>query len=187
MPPWSLHHLTIAFMASPISLLRPGDAVKPASSPYSTVIAVSVTPWSVAPLASPLPHGDARSPNLPDVAASLAVVVVSLALLSRLLPHAAASIPPTKRTHNSRSHDRRITQTPCVNARRSARRLPPRTDVSDRRGCRPDADGTGRYAPMLRRSTTERRLFGTRRRRLPVWSATSSDTAWIARSCNRCS
>src|SRR4051794_7944950 len=123
MPPWSLHHLTIAFMASPISLLRPGDPLNPASSPYSTVIAVSVTPWSVEPLASPLPHGDARSPNLPDEVAPLAVVVVLSALSLRLLPHAAATRPPITKTHNSRSHDRRITHTPRVNARRPAKRL----------------------------------------------------------------
>src|SRR5882724_2842006 len=97
MPPWSLHHLIIACMASDCSWLRPGAAEKPWSSPKPIVICVSVTPFSVAPLALPLPHGDARSPNLPDVAASFTVVVVS-ALLLRLLPHAAATRPPIMRT-----------------------------------------------------------------------------------------
>src|SRR3954468_14613383 len=111
MPPWSLHHLMNACMASDCSWLSLGDDAKPWSSPKPIVIDVSVTPFSVAPLALPLPHGDARSPNLPEDAAFSVVVVLLSALLSRLLPHAAASIPPTKRTHNSRSHDRRITQT----------------------------------------------------------------------------
>src|SRR3954451_13556351 len=64
MPPCVLHHLIIAWTASPTSCERPGAEVKPRSSPNPIVIAVSVAPWSVAPFASPAPQGDGRSPKV---------------------------------------------------------------------------------------------------------------------------
>src|SRR5690606_40435717 len=64
MPPCSLHHSIMAATASPISLDRPGADGKPRSSPNPMVMASSVTPWSVAPLASPGPHGDGSVPNV---------------------------------------------------------------------------------------------------------------------------
>src|SRR3954453_6545920 len=56
-----------ALMLSPISLFRPGDCAKPRSSPYPISMLLSVTPRSVAPLASPLPHGESRVPNFEAV------------------------------------------------------------------------------------------------------------------------
>ena len=63
MPPWALHQATIALTASPISWSRPGLPEKPRSSPYAMLIVVLVTPWSVAPVAWPLPHGEGSVPN----------------------------------------------------------------------------------------------------------------------------
>src|SRR5262245_38776364 len=85
MPPWSSHHLIMAFMASLSSWFRPGDWAKPASSPYPIVICLSATPCSVAPLASPFPQGEATSPNIVAfgwvvlVAAAVVVAAAELA------------------------------------------------------------------------------------------------------------
>src|SRR5258705_11214177 len=75
MPPWSLHHLIIPLTALAISCCRPGEPEKPASSPYSMVIDVSVTPCSVVPLASPLPQGESSVPNFTAAGAAVVAVV----------------------------------------------------------------------------------------------------------------
>src|SRR5258706_12368612 len=90
MPPWSLHHLIIPLTALAISCCRPGEPENPASSPYSMVIDVSVTPCSVAPLASPLPQGESSVPNFTAAACAVVVAVVpEVGELPRPLLHAA--------------------------------------------------------------------------------------------------
>ncbi len=64
MPPSSLQASTITWAAAVISALSPGDDANPWSSPAPMVIVSSVTPWAVAPDASPGPHGHGASPNI---------------------------------------------------------------------------------------------------------------------------
>src|SRR6516165_8653824 len=71
-------------------------------------IDVSVTPWSVAPLADPGPHGDARVPNM--FAAGAAVVPPPPPVVAvvdedepRLLLHAPAAKAPTAATPSRRT------------------------------------------------------------------------------------
>src|SRR5271170_3179643 len=66
MPPSASHQAIIALTASPISWSRPGLPEKPRSSPYAMLIVESVTPWSVAPVACPLPQGDGSVPKVAD-------------------------------------------------------------------------------------------------------------------------
>src|SRR4051794_35690716 len=107
MPPCSLHQPIMALTASPISWLRPGAEAKPRSSPYPMVMSSSVTPWSVAPAASPSPHGDSRSPKV--VVADAGVVDASPLLLwpssslLRLEPHALALSASASATTPSRA------------------------------------------------------------------------------------
>src|SRR6187402_1879343 len=56
------------------------------------VIVSSVTPWSVAPAASPSPHGDSRSPNAAAVASADSLPAASwlASSPSRSAPHAPA-------------------------------------------------------------------------------------------------
>ena len=67
MPPWALHQAIMALTASPISWSRPGLPEKPRSSPYAMLMVEFVTPWSVAPVASPFPQGDGSVPNVAPV------------------------------------------------------------------------------------------------------------------------
>src|SRR5438105_9772526 len=101
-------------MASPIWCSSPGCEANPRSSPKPMVMLVSVTPWSVAPLADPGPQGDASVPNLvPADADDFAVVVVDPAelLLLREDPHPAATRTSTSRTP-SQDHGLRFKPTP---------------------------------------------------------------------------
>src|SRR5271167_2760146 len=85
-------------------------------------IEVSVTPWSVAPLALPGPHGDRRVPNVLAAAAAevLAPVVVEAAAdvdgdEPRVLLHAEASRASAATAVSPRNdHVRRSTSLPPV-------------------------------------------------------------------------
>src|SRR5579871_4528348 len=83
-------------------------------------IDVSVTPWSVAPLASPLPHGDGRVPNISPAAAVVVVAPAAPPVVAdgaavvdvdepRLLLHAPAASAATAATPSRRTKVLRCT------------------------------------------------------------------------------
>jgi len=84
-------------------------------------MAVSVTPWSVAPLALPGPHGEARVPKVfdddddDDDDDDVVVELPDDAVPERLLLQAAASSPSARTAVNPRNHHlKRCTKpSPC--------------------------------------------------------------------------
>src|ERR1700738_5268873 len=64
-PPAALHQSTKVVAESNSSWLSPGATVAPGSDIVPTLIVVSVTPGSVAPLAVPGPHTPLREPKSP--------------------------------------------------------------------------------------------------------------------------
>src|SRR3954470_4234292 len=103
MPPASLHHLLKTSAVSNSSWSRPGRPEKPGSANVPTLISVGVTPWAVAPDASPFWQTSFRVPKSPDAALDEPAVVDDVEdadpVGESLRPHAAStSVAPTRTT-----------------------------------------------------------------------------------------